>query len=209
MVFYGSGEVRSGIEEACNSCVVLCEDLDGCWRTKDSWVGLITESFNGGGTGITSDSSSLIFELLYLLSKHWLSQGVLFEELDECWQTEEIWDGLMTELFNGWETDITYNDNSLLFELHPLWLNHWLSQGVVSWLPWLFPVQLLWRLPIPLGRVMMNTIWVCGKILCLLFCLSISIKRWEPNFWSDNWSPVSLYVQGIKIDYELLVSKSS
>ena len=28
MVFDGSGEVRPGIEEDCNSCVVLGEDLD-------------------------------------------------------------------------------------------------------------------------------------------------------------------------------------
>ena len=28
MVFEGSGEVRTGIEEACNSCVVLGEELD-------------------------------------------------------------------------------------------------------------------------------------------------------------------------------------
>ena len=30
MVFYGSGEVQLGIEEACNSCVVLGEDMDDC-----------------------------------------------------------------------------------------------------------------------------------------------------------------------------------
>ena len=28
MVFDGSGEVLPGIEEACNSCIVLCEDMD-------------------------------------------------------------------------------------------------------------------------------------------------------------------------------------
>ena len=30
MVFVGSGEVQQGIEEACNSFILLCEDLDGC-----------------------------------------------------------------------------------------------------------------------------------------------------------------------------------
>ena len=54
MIFDGSGEVRPGIEEACDSGVVLCEDMDDCWQTKDSWGGLMNESFNVGGTGITS-----------------------------------------------------------------------------------------------------------------------------------------------------------
>ena len=48
MVFDGSGEVRPGIEEACNSCVVLGEDLDDCWKTEDSWFGLMNGSFHGG-----------------------------------------------------------------------------------------------------------------------------------------------------------------
>ena len=43
MVFDGSGEVWPGIEEACDSGVVLCEDMDGCWQTEDSLVGLMTE----------------------------------------------------------------------------------------------------------------------------------------------------------------------
>ena len=30
MVFEGSGEVPPGIEEACDSCVVLCEELYDC-----------------------------------------------------------------------------------------------------------------------------------------------------------------------------------
>ena len=55
MVFEGSGEVRPGIEEACNSCVVLYEEVDDFWRTKDSWGELMTESFNVGGAGITGD----------------------------------------------------------------------------------------------------------------------------------------------------------
>ena len=70
MVFDGSGEVRPGIEEACGSGVVFYENMDECLQTEDSWVGLMTESFNGGGTGITSDDSSLLFELLYLLLKY-------------------------------------------------------------------------------------------------------------------------------------------
>ena len=57
MVFDWSGEVRPGIEEAGNLCVVLCEELDDYWRTKESWVGLTTESLNGGGTGIYGDGN--------------------------------------------------------------------------------------------------------------------------------------------------------
>ena len=30
MSFDGSGEVRPGIEESCNSDVVLCEEIDDC-----------------------------------------------------------------------------------------------------------------------------------------------------------------------------------
>ena len=57
MVFYGSGEFRPYIEVAFDSGVVFCEEGDDCWRTEDSWGGLMTESFNGGGTGITSDDN--------------------------------------------------------------------------------------------------------------------------------------------------------
>ena len=46
--------------------------------------GLATESLNGGGTGITSDDNSLIFELLSLLLKNGLSRGVFCEDLDDC-----------------------------------------------------------------------------------------------------------------------------
>ena len=55
MVFDGSGEFQPGIEEACDSGVVFCEDLDDCCQTNDSWGWLMTESFNGGGTSITGD----------------------------------------------------------------------------------------------------------------------------------------------------------
>ena len=210
MVFDGSGEVRPGIEEACNSCVVLCEDMDDCWQTEDSWFGLMTESFHVVSIGITGDYNSLLFELLWLLLSHWLSQGVLCEYLDDCWQIEDSWGGLMTELFNGRETDITSNDNSFLFEWQPLQLNPRLSRGVIRRLPWLFPVPLLWHLPRPfLEFGMMNTIWVCGDIVCLLFYLSMAIIRWEPKFWCDNCSHVSLYVPGLKIDYELFILESS
>ena len=76
MVFDGSGEVQPGIEEACEYGVVFYEDLDDCWQTEDNWGGLMTESFNAGGTGIYGDENSLLFELLSLLLKHLLSQGV-------------------------------------------------------------------------------------------------------------------------------------
>ena len=73
MVFDGSDEVQPGIEEARDSGVVFCEELDDYWQTEDSWCGLMTESFNGGGTGITSDGESLLFEWLYFQLKHRLS----------------------------------------------------------------------------------------------------------------------------------------
>ena len=44
----------------------------------------MTESFNGGGTGITGDEKSLLFELMSLLLNNWLSRGVLCEDLDDC-----------------------------------------------------------------------------------------------------------------------------
>ena len=122
MVFEGSGEVRPGIEEACNSCVVLCEDMDDCWRTEDIWCGLMIESLNGLGTGITSDDNLLLFKVLSLLLKRRLSRGVFCEELDYYWQTEDSWGGLMTGLFNGAETYITGDDNLLLFEWSSLQL---------------------------------------------------------------------------------------
>ena len=137
---------------------------------------------------------------MWLLSRNLLSRGVLCEDLDDCWQTEDSWGGLMTELFNGIETDITGNDNSLLFEWQSLRLKPRLSRGFVRRLPWLFSVPLLWHLPKPfLERGMTNKIWVCGDIVCLIFCLSMAIIRWEPNFWSNYWSHVLLYVPGIKL----------
>ena len=156
-------------------------------------------SFYGGSVGITGEYKSLLFELMWLLSRNLLSQGLLCEDLDDCWQTEDSWGGLMNELFNGRETDITGNDILMLFEWQLLQLNHWLSQGFVRRLPWLFPVPLLWHLPRPfLERGMTNKIWVCGDIVCLIFYLSTAIIRWEPIFWRDYWSPVSLNVPGIQ-----------
>ena len=64
MVFDGSGEVRPDIEEACNSCVVLGEELDDCLQTEDRLVGLIYESFYRGRVGMTGDDNSLLFELM-------------------------------------------------------------------------------------------------------------------------------------------------
>ena len=119
---------------------------------------------------------------MWLLSRHLLSRGLLGEDLDDCWQTEDSWGGLMTELFNGRETDIAGNDVSMLFEWQSLRLDTRLSRGVVRRLPWLSPVPLLCHLPIPfLERGMMNKIWVCGDIVCMIFYFSIAIIRWKPN----------------------------
>ena len=107
-----------------------------------------------------------------------ITRSVLWIAVYDCWWTEDSWGVLMTELFNGVETYITSDDNSFLFEWLFLRLKHHLSRGVFCCLPWLFPVPFLWRLPIPFGRGMMNAIWVCGGVLCLLFCLSMAIKSW-------------------------------
>ena len=129
----------------------------------------------------------------------WLSHGVLCEDLDDCWQIKGSWGVLMTELFNGVGTCITGDYNLLIFEWMYLQLKHRLSRWVVWCLPWLLPVPLLWRLPIPFGRGMMNAIWVCGGVVCLLFCLLMAIKRWDPNFWRDNCSHVLVSVPDIKL----------
>ena len=84
MVFDRSGEFRPGIEETCNSCLFLCEDLDYCLQTKDILVVLITEPFNGGGTGITGDGKLFLFGLLSFILEHRLSRGVFCEELYDC-----------------------------------------------------------------------------------------------------------------------------
>ena len=105
----------------------------------------------------------------------------------------------MTELLNGGGTGITGDENSLLFEWTYLRLKHRLSWGVLRCLPWLFPVPLLWKLSIPFGCGMMNTIWVCGIVVCLLFFLLMAIKRWEPTFWSYKCSHVWVSVPGIKL----------
>ena len=199
MVFYGSGEGWPGIGEACNSGVVFCEDLDDWWLTEDSWGGLMTELFNGGGKGITGDENWLFFELLSLLLKHRLSRGVLCEDLDDCWQTENILGGLMNELFNRSGKGITGDENLLLFEWQSLRIKHRLSLKIVRCLPWFLPVILLWRLRTPFGCGMMNTIWVCGGIVWLLFCLLMAIRRWQPTFWRDNCSHVWISVSGIKL----------
>ena len=44
----------------------------------------MTESLNVGGTGITGDNKSFLFELLSLILKHRLSRGVLCEDLYDC-----------------------------------------------------------------------------------------------------------------------------
>ena len=49
----------------------------------------MTESFNVGGTGITVDEKSLLFELLSLILKHRLSKIVLCKDLDDCLPTED------------------------------------------------------------------------------------------------------------------------
>ena len=202
MVFDGSGEVRPGIEEACNYGIVLYEDMDDCWRTEDSWGGLTTESFNGRGTYITGDDNSLLFEWLSLLLKYRLSRGVFCKELDECWQNKDSWGGLINELFNGGRTCITGDEKSLLFEWIYLQLNHRLSLGVVRCLPWFFPVPILWRLPIPFVRGIINVILVCGVVVCLLF----GQQNVRANFLAWQLQSCLSFSTRNKIDYDIFVS---
>ena len=135
MVFDGSGEFQPSIEEAYNSGFLFCEELDEWWRTEESWGGLMTKSFNGRGTGSTSDDNSLLFKLLYLLLEHWLSLGLFCEKLLDCWQIEYIWCGLMNKIFNAWGTGITSDNDLLIFELISLQFKHWLPRGVFRFLP--------------------------------------------------------------------------
>ena len=93
----------TGIEESCNSCVVLGEDLDDSWQTEDSRGVLMTELFNGTETYITGNDNYFLFEWQSLRLNPRLSRGVFCEDLDDRWQTENSWDGLMTELLNGGE----------------------------------------------------------------------------------------------------------
>ena len=204
MVFDGLSEVWQGIGEACDSGVVFWVDLDECWQTEDSWGILITGSFNGGGTGNTGDDNLFIFEWLPVKLKYRLSQGLLCEDLDDCWQTEDRRGRLITESFNGGGTGITGDEKQFLFEWLSLRLKHRLSRGVVRFLPWFFPVPLLWRWTIPFGRGMMNEIWVCGGIVCLLFFLFMANKRWETTFWRDNCSNVWVSLPGIKLSMSFL-----
>ena len=199
MVFEWLGEVQLGIKESCNACVVLYGELDYCWRTEDSWGGLMTESFNAGGTVITGDDNSLLFELISSLLKHRLSRGVFYGELDDCLPTEDSWGRFMTELFYEGETYVTGDDNSLLFEWLSLILEHRLSWGVVRCRPWFFPVTILLQRPILFGRGMMNSIWVCGGVVCLLFFLLMAIKMWDPTSWRYNWSHVWISVTWINL----------
>ena len=59
------------------SRVVFCENLDDCWRTKDSWGGLMTELFNVRCIYITGYDNSLLFQWLSLILKHRLSWWVV------------------------------------------------------------------------------------------------------------------------------------
>ena len=55
---------------------------------------------------------------------------VFCEELDDCWQTEDIWGVVMAESLNLGVTGITGDDKSFIFELLSFLLKHRLSQGV-------------------------------------------------------------------------------
>ena len=123
--------------------------------------------------------------------------------MDDCWRNEDSWGGLITELFNWGGTDINGADKSLLFEWMSLRLNHRLSQGVFRCLPLLFPVPLLWRLPIPFERGMMNAIWVCGVVVCLSFFVVDGHQKVRDKVLARQLQSCLSFSARNKIDYEI------
>ena len=187
MLLDGSVEVRPGIEETWDSCVVFCEDLYDCWRTKEIWGGLMTESFSGVGIGITSGDKSFLFEFLSLLLKHWLSRGVFCEDLDDCWQTKDRWGRLMTKLFNEVGTGITGDDNLLHFEWIPLWLSQRLSQGVFVVYPDFFLLHFCGNYQYPL-----DVAWWMQYEFVVVFCACYFVFLWPSKGESKNFGETTL-----------------
>ena len=106
--------------------------------------------------------------------------------LTNRWQLRWIDNGIIQ-----WRRHIYHRcKKSLLFEWLSLQLNHRLSRGFFSCLPWLFPVPLLLRLTISFVSGMMNVIWACVGVVCLLFYLLMAIKRLEKTLCCDNCSHV-------------------
>ena len=168
----------------------------------------MTESYDGGGTGITGDDNSFLFELLSLLLNHRLSLWVSCGELDDCWPTNNIWVVLMTELSNGGKTDITVDENSLLFELLYFCLKQRLSWWVVNWLPLLFPVPLFCNDKYPLGVAwwMQYEFWWC----CVPVILSVDGHQKAIAFFlAQQLQSCLSFSTNNKIGYELFVSISS
>ena len=127
------------------------------------------------GGGMVFDRSAEVRPII----EEFYDYGIMFcEDLDDCWQTKDVWDGLITELFNGGGTDITSDDNSFLFK--------WLSLKLKHRLSWVR------RLPIPFECGMMNSIWFRGSVVCMLFCLLGAF------FLRDNCSRVYYSEPGIK-----------
>ena len=152
-------------------------------------------------TGMVFDGSG---EVQPGIEEYFDSSVVFYEDMDDCWQTEESWGGFMIESFNWGEKDITSDENSLLFEWLSLLLNHRLSRGVVSCLPWFFPVPLFCLLPIPFGHGMMNAIWVCGGLVWMLFYLLIDKKKVRGNFFARQLQSCFSFSTRNKIDYAFL-----
>ena len=134
---------------------------------------------------------------------------MFYEELDDWWPTEDSWGVLMTKLFNVGETYIIGDYNPLIFELLSLRLEHQLSWGVVCCLSWLLPVTLWWQRPIPFGRGMTNEIWVCGGVVCLLFCFLIVYQKMRANYLAQQLHSCLSFSTNNKIGYEIFVSISS
>ena len=63
----------------------------------------------------------------------------------------------------------------------------------------IFRCPTFWRLPIPFGRGMMNSILVCGGVVCLMICLLMANEMWEQTFGHNNCSHVWVSVPGIKL----------
>ena len=103
------------------------------------------------------------------------------------------------------------------------WINDWIIQWrryryhhwwkpIALWLTLLeikHQLSRVWWLPIPFGRGMINEIWVCGGVVCILFLLLMSNKGWEPTFLRDNCSHVWVSIPGIKLITSFLYQYNS
>ena len=162
------------------ACCCHCAGFNLDTSPMHPWIFLLPLLVDGGG--MVFDRSA---EVRPGIEEVCGSGVVLCEELDDCWISVDKWVELINESFNGGVTGITIDDNLFLFELLSLQLKHLLSR--------------VWMVSIPFGRGMMNAILVCIDVVCMLFCLLMANKRWDPTFLCENYSNVWVSVPGIKL----------